>query len=234
METSVYLLLLTAASLGIVHTAFGPDHYVPFIALSRTRNWSFKKTALITILCGIFHVLSSIVIGLIGFAFGIALEHLETVESTRGEIATWLLIGFGLFYFIWGVKTSLSHNHSHFNLLSDNHSHIHNQSFFDKVLHFLKIKDQSTVWVLFIIFIFGPCEVLIPLFMYSASQHNFTIATLVAIVFGIFTISTMLVIVLLSIKGLSLIKIKSIEKYSHAIAGFTIFICGISIKLFGL
>ncbi|MGB9697286.1 MAG: sulfite exporter TauE/SafE family protein [Ignavibacteria bacterium] len=234
METSTFFLLLTAASLGIMHTALGPDHYVPFIALSRARNWSLKKTALITILCGVFHVLSSIIIGLIGFAFGIALEHLETVESTRGEIATWLLIGFGLFYFIWGLKTAFSHNHSHLHSIVDNHNHSHHHSLFDKVIHFLKIKNQSTVWILFIIFIFGPCEVLIPLFMYSASQHNFTTATLVAVVFGMFTISTMVVIVSLSIKGLSLIKIKTIEKYSHAIAGFTIFICGISIKLFGL
>lgn len=234
METSILFLLLTAASLGIIHTALGPDHYVPFIALSRVRNWSLRKTALITVLCGIFHVLSSIFIGLIGFAFGIALEHLETVESTRGEIATWLLIGFGLFYFIWGIKTAFSHNHLHLHSIVDNHNCSHNPSLFDKLVHSLKIKNQSIVWTLFIIFIFGPCEVLIPLFMYSASQHNFSIAILVAVIFGIFTVSTMVVIVLLSIKGLSLIKIRVLEKYSHAIAGFTIFICGVSIKLFGL
>lgn len=236
MEPSAFFLLITAASIGIMHTTLGPDHYIPFIALSRAQKWSFKKTVLITILCGLYHVLSSIIIGLIGFAFGIALEHLETVESTRGEIATWLLIGFGLFYFIWGLKIAFSHNHSHLHSIVDkqNHPHNSNSSFFDKLVHFLKIKNQSTIWILFIIFIFGPCEVLIPLFMYSASQHNFTIAGLVAIVFGIFTISTMVVIVSLSIKGLSLIKTKALERYSHAIAGFTIFICGISIKLFGL
>lgn len=234
METSTFLLLLTAATLGIMHTALGPDHYVPFIALSRLEKWSFRKTTLITVLCGIGHVMSSVIIGLIGIAFGIALEHLETIESTRGEIATWLLIGFGLFYFIWGLKLSLSSGHSHLQSIDDPHSHLYEHSFFGKTLRFLKIRNQSTIWILFIIFIFGPCEVLIPLFMYSSSQHNFTVAILVATVFGISTILTMTTIVLLSIKGLSFIKVKGIEKYAHAIAGFTIFICGISIKLFGL
>ncbi|MDB4582328.1 hypothetical protein N9164_04185 [Draconibacterium sp.] len=60
------ILILTAASLGFVHTVLGPDHYIPFIALSKARNWSLPKTLGVTALCGIGHVLGSIAIGLIG------------------------------------------------------------------------------------------------------------------------------------------------------------------------
>ncbi|MCH7764784.1 MAG: hypothetical protein IIB95_13800 [Candidatus Marinimicrobia bacterium] len=46
------ILLLTAASIGFVHTIIGPDHYLPFIMISRARSWSFQKTIFITLLCG--------------------------------------------------------------------------------------------------------------------------------------------------------------------------------------
>lgn len=56
MQTELNILLATAASLGVVHTALGPDHYLPFIALSKSRNWSVFKTARVTALCGLGHV----------------------------------------------------------------------------------------------------------------------------------------------------------------------------------
>ena len=55
-----------------------------------------KKTSLVTILCGFGHVLSSIVIGMIGIALGIAVSRLEIVEGFRGNLAAWALIAFGL------------------------------------------------------------------------------------------------------------------------------------------
>jgi len=104
LSQELILLIITAASLGFVHTSLGPDHYIPFIAMSKARHWSVYRTSLITILCGIGHVLGSVVIGIIGIAFGIAITKLQNVESTRGEIAAWLLISFGLVYLIWGLR----------------------------------------------------------------------------------------------------------------------------------
>ena len=50
IETNI--LLLTAASIGFVHTIIGPDHFLPFIMISKARSWSFQKTIFITLLCG--------------------------------------------------------------------------------------------------------------------------------------------------------------------------------------
>ena len=77
----LWILLLSAASIGFVHTIIGPDHYIPFVAMSRSGKWSLQKTSLITVLCGLGHVLSSVVLGLLGIAFGIALSNLELFES---------------------------------------------------------------------------------------------------------------------------------------------------------
>jgi len=70
IDTSV--LYLTAASIGFFHTLLGPDHYLPFIVISKARKWSLLKTNLVTLVCGIGHVASSVVIGFIGILFGIA------------------------------------------------------------------------------------------------------------------------------------------------------------------
>src|SRR5512139_214609 len=104
MSSELSLLLITAASLGFFHTLFGPDHYLPFISMSWARKWSLKKTTFITFLCGIGHIAGSVALGMIGVAMGIAVNKLEWIESSRGNLAAWLLIGFGLAYFAWGMR----------------------------------------------------------------------------------------------------------------------------------
>jgi hypothetical protein len=68
MDNSIALLSVTAISIGFIHTILGPDHYLPFIVLSEARKWSLRKTMLITFFCGLGHVLSSVVLGLVGIA----------------------------------------------------------------------------------------------------------------------------------------------------------------------
>jgi len=119
-ETSLAALLWTALSLGFVHTLLGPDHYLPFVALARAGQWSLRKTLLVTVLCGIGHVLSSVVLGLVGVGAGLALSSLESVEDSRAELAVWALIGFGVLYGGWGLWRAMrekphAHPHVHAN-----------------------------------------------------------------------------------------------------------------------
>ena len=62
MESTLFLLLVSAASIGFFHTIMGPDHYFPFIVMSRSGQWSSTKTIWVTILCGFGHVLSSVLL----------------------------------------------------------------------------------------------------------------------------------------------------------------------------
>jgi hypothetical protein len=61
-----------------------------------------------------------------------------------------------------------------------------------------------------------------------------TSVAMVAGVFGVTTIATMLVIVLAANYGLSKISIPKLERYSHALAGLSILICGAAVKFLGL
>jgi len=234
--TELNILLASALSIGFVHTLIGPDHYLPFIVLSRARNWSLKKTAAITALCGVGHVASSIVLGFIGVGLGIAVNSLVSIESVRGEIAAWGLIAFGLLYGLWGIRRAQqgkTHSHAHLHDGGVIHAHTHAHGTSDHV-HLHGKETSLTPWVLFVIFVLGPCEPLIPLLMYPAAQGNWYSLFLVSTTFGLITISTMVGIVMLVSFGLFRLNTSWMEKYVHALAGFVIAISGLAIKFLGL
>jgi len=237
MSNELLILSTTAVGIGFFHTILGPDHYLPFIVLAKARKWSIPKTAFITFLCGLGHILSSVVLGLIGVALGVAVFKLESIESFRGDLAGWLLLIFGFTYFIWGLRRAIyskEHKHKHIHPGQPEHTHIH--SHLNEHFHYHKKEDYKnlTPWVLFIVFVFGPCEPLIPLLMYPAAKMGMGSVGVIAAVFGAVTISTMLGVVLLFSLGLTKWRIRSLEKYSHALAGFAILFCGIAIKFLGL
>jgi len=237
VTAGITALVITAASVGLVHTLLGPDHYLPFIMISWARKWSNTKTMFITFLCGIGHVASSVVIGLIGVALGIAVGKLEMFESIRGSVAAWLLIGFGLAYFVWGIRCAYknkAHRHFHFHSPGVEHEHEHHHHQDHTHLHGPPNDTGVTPWVLFIIFAFGPCEPLIPILMYPAARNSISGMVLVTAVFAAATIATMLVVVALARKGVKLLDLPWLQRYSHAIAGAAILLCGLAIQLLGL
>jgi len=246
ITNQILVIAGTAATIGFVHTVLGPDHYLPFIVISRARRWPLAKTLAISFFCGLGHVLSSVVLGFIGVALGIAVFRLERVESIRGGAAAWLLIGFGFAYFIWGMHRAIRkrpHSHPHLHGNGEEHDHVHHQAEHSHLhsheaehahLHAQGKKANVTPWILFTIFVFGPCEPLIPLVMYPAAKHNISGVILVSSVFGLATISTMLAIIGLSSWGISFLRLGRLERYVHALAGAMIFISGLSVQFLGL
>lgn len=202
-------LYITALLTAVVHTAAGPDHYLPFIALGRSRNWSFSKTAFITLIAGLGHVLSSILIGAVGLALSIQLHILEKIEAFRGEFVPWMLMAFGLIYVIWGLYKARFHHH-----------------------HEEQAPESKKLipWLIFIIFVFGPCEPLIPLLMFPAAAYGLMPALITSLLFMAGTLSTMLVIVMISLYGLN--RIPSVfHRYGHSLAGMVVFSCGVLVKI---
>lgn len=237
MSDEILILMATAASIGFLHTLFGPDHYLPFIVMSRSGKWSIKKTAFVTFLCGIGHVLGSVVLGLLGVALGVALARLELIESVRGELAAWFLIAFGLVYFVWGMRRAIRnkpHKHAHVHEDGTDHEHEHVHATEHIHVHTRKNDKNLTPWVLFTIFVLGPCEPLIPILMFPAAKENIFGLLMVTAVFGVVTIVTMLVVVLIASYGVSIIPTSKLERYVHAIAGATIGLSGMAIQFLGL
>lgn len=245
MTPELQLMLTTAAVLGVTHTAVGVDHTLPFVMLGRSRGWSLNKTLGVTALCATGHVLSSVVIGFVGyFALGAALSQLEGIEAVRGQWAAWGLMGFGAVYALlalWRLRRGNGHRHVHVHADGTVHAHDHEHGREDtRVVHHhghgqrVSVGSPRVVSVLFVLFVLGPCEALIPLMAAPALGGSVSAAALIALVFGVATLSTMLGIVALGFLGLSAKWVNRLEPHLDWLAGMVIFASGIGIELLGI
>ncbi|MFN0053512.1 MAG: hypothetical protein ACKV0T_15115 [Planctomycetales bacterium] len=239
MTTELWSLAGAAVSVGCLHTLLGPDHYVPFVAMSRAGGWSMRKTLIVTWLCGLGHVASSLLLGLLGIVLGLAVNRLEGIEEARGGLAAWLLIGFGLAYLTWGlVHARRAQVHSHAHMHADGTMHAHPHQHHGGHLHphaaaTAANPTRMTPWILFTIFFFGPCEPLIPLLMYPAAKASLWGLAVVTLLFSLVTLLTMTVMVCFLAGGFMRIRFTSLERYGHAMAGGLVLACGAAVK-FGL
>lgn len=237
MDPEILLLVATAVSVGVLHTLLGPDHYLPFVAMARAGAWSRRKTLTVTGLCGVGHVAGSVVLGLIGIAFGLSLAGLESFEASRGSLAAWGLILFGLLYMVWGLRRKgRGHRHSHLHAHGDGtlHAHEHDHTGAHAHPHPKGAQSSITPWVLFVIFLLGPCEALIPLLMFPAAMESFGALALVTGTFGFATVGTMLGAVLVGFEGVERLPFKALEPHAHTLAGLTILLCGVAIQFLGI
>ena len=70
--------------------------------------------------------------------------------------------------------------------------------------------------------------------MFPAARGTAFDAVLVAGVFGVATIGTMLAVVMASYYGLARVRVKGLERFGHALAGFALFASGGAIAFLGL
>lgn len=203
------ILLLSTVTVGILH-ALAPDHWLPFVALARAQSWSHRRLTFVTALAGLGHVGSSLTIAGIGVGLGFAAEQVSLWESHRGDVASLLLIGFGVAYMVWGMK-NWGRKHSH---------------------HTEKARTVS-YWTLFALIVFGPCEPLIPL-IFASSAFGWAEVFLVFATFGAATISVMLLQVHVAVLGASLVRAHWFERGSDVIAGGVIALTGICVKALGI
>ncbi len=209
MTSSLWVLLLSTVTIGVVH-ALAPDHWLPFVGIGRARKWSTSKLLWVTLLAGLGHVGSSILIGAVGLVLGFSLTHLEGIESQRGEVAGLLLIGFGIAYALWGLKQVGRHHH-----------------------HAPEPGKSVAIWTLIAVFVLGPCEPLIPLMFVAATQDQFVVV-LVSALFGLVTLLMMLAQAWLAYVGLRFVRFHKMEHYSHAIAGLVIAVTGGMVMFLGI
>ena len=209
-----WIIVFAAAGLGLMHTLLSPNHYLPFIMIGKARNWGLPQTLLITALCSLGHVLGSLIVAVLAVVFGIAVSRIEIIEGYRANIAAWGMILFGLGYLIYGIRAAYKNHRCC--------EHIHTEKNDLKSL---------TPFILFMIFIFAPCEAWMPLIVFPAVASVPFFVFMTALAFGLTTMAAMVAAVWLGYKGIELLPFKKWEKYGHAIAGAVILICGILVEV---
>ena len=213
MSQDLINLTATAVTVGFIHVLIGPDHYLPFIALSKSGRWSFSKTMWFTFICGVGHLLGAVALAFIGIRFGLMVNKLAAIESMRGELASGMLIAFGLVYFVWGLRQAFKKR----SLGPDAETTVNNFS-----------------WILVIIFVLGPCEPLIPILMYPTVGSSLQQTIWASSILGGTTLLTMMGAVAVLYRGVDLLPVNRPQRCTHALAGGAILFCGIAVGFLGL
>jgi ABC-type nickel/cobalt efflux system permease component RcnA len=238
MNDASLILLATAAGVGGLHTLLGVDHTLPFVLLARAQRWSLRRLLAVTAACGAAHVLSSVVIGSIGVALGVALDGLVAIDALRGTLGARLLIGAGLAYAVWGIwQARRGHRHSHAHRHDDGtvHAHEHDHQGEHVHAHGARRRQARTLTVagLFVLLVLGPCEPLIPLLFPPAFEGDWLLVAGIVASFGLTTLAAMLAVVTVGHLGLRFRGGASLERHAHALAGLAIAASGLAIDLLG-
>jgi nickel/cobalt exporter len=215
MVTATFAALaLAAAAVGSAHTA-APDHWVPFVALARARAWSSRRTAGVTLVCGMGHVTVSAMFGLAGAFLG--MRALGGLGYRLGSIAPLLLIAFGTLYAMWGMRRAIPprvHGHAH-----DHYDHLHDPS-------------RASASALFLLFAADPCVAVAPL-IFAAAPLGWTKTLTVVLIYEAATLATMIVFVLPARAGARFIRAPWLDRYGDAAAGGMIVVTGIAVAALG-
>lgn len=208
-------LLGAAATVGSVHS-LAPDHWAPFVAIARAQQWSRRRTAWTTVLCGFGHVTASVALGLVALFLG--LEALQSFGHRMEAVAGILLIGFGIAYALWGLRRSVAgklHGHSH-----THYDHVHDE-------------HETTALTLFLLYSADPCVAVMPL-MFAAAPLGALRTIAVVLVYEASTIATMVLLVLPAYAGARRLQAPWIDRFGDAIAGAAIVVVGVVVAALGI
>ena len=206
MNSFLMTVVIAAATVGSLHT-MAPDHWMPFAAIGRARNWSALRTMRTTILCGFGHVTVSAALGIAALFAGLGI--IKAIGSHLESQANWLLMSFGTIYMIWGLWHRRRHHHHHHH-------------------------DRGmTEWSLFLLFSADPCVAVIPMIM-AAASFGWPAVAAVVLTYELATIATMVVLVAGAHASARAMRFTWIEHYGHAAAGALIVSVGAAMAVLGI
>jgi len=94
--------------LSLVHASI-PNHWVPLITIGKTEHWNQSETLMATLITGLAHTLSTVIIGVIVGFIGYQLSHVYTWVSQY--IAPVILIAMGIIYMLADFRHAHHHHH---------------------------------------------------------------------------------------------------------------------------
>ena len=229
------ILILGTTSIALIYTFLNPDHYLPPAAMFRSGKWSQSKAIYITLLCGFAFLLSSLLISTIGLALGLAIKKYVALEAFRATLAAWVIILFGLAYFDHRLALALiDPQPEHWHVHRGEVTNIYNDPLQTKGHAHIQEKENLVTlepWKLFWTFFFYPCKPFIPIVIYPAANWNTVSLGILTAIFIVVTVASLLAIVLNPDLGIKLASYKRLDRYRNALAGATIFVCGILLLL---
>ncbi|MDH3651436.1 MAG: hypothetical protein OEQ53_17265 [Saprospiraceae bacterium] len=199
----MFQLILGSVVLSLLH-AIIPNHWLPILAIGKKEGWSLNETTQVTLLAGLAHALSTVVIGVVLAFLGLTLN--EEIEYITNYAATAILVSMGLF-FIWQ-----HHRHKHFHLQDLGPTKT--------------LTKRRIIWLLVVAMFFSPC-LEIEAFYFAAGSLGWQPVLYISVLYLLITVIGMVIWVKFAYKGLQKFDWHRIEHNAGIITGVTLVLTGL-------
>lgn len=194
-------LIAGSLTLSVLH-ALIPNHWLPVLAIARKENWSVNKATKVTLIAGLAHALSTV---LIGFIIGVAgIQLAANLNYFTAYIAPSVLIALGVFFIYQ------HHTHKHF------HLHRHKEI----------VSDKKVIVSLVVAMFFSPCFEIEAYFL-MAGARGLWLVSLIALLYTVVTVGGMDIWVSITYRGLLKLNWHTLEHNAGIITGITLVLTGI-------
>ena len=227
MTRTAFLLLLSSCSTAIIH-ALIPDHWLPFVLMSRVEHWSERRVAALTGLAGLLHVGVTIVAG--GLTILVGSATVESLAARTGRslefLGGLLLVVFGVTYGIWRHRREARAHAPADKPRAAPETHIHAHG------HLLErwFHPALTAGALVIVIGMSPCALLVPI-LFAASAEGTGALLASALGFALCTVGTMVGVTVFAARGMRRIDLPFFARYGDLISGALVSAIGLLMML---
>lgn len=220
-------ILWGSLGLSLIHAAI-PSHWIPLVVISQTEQWSKIETIWATVLTGLAHIFSTILIGISVGLLGYRLA--SSYESITDVVIPIVLLLLGLLYLFmsfWGdhqhqldSKVSFTQNTrpiGNANVIPDN------QPVSSKRSKLAILTSLGTAMF------FSPC-IELSVYYFAAGTSGWLGIAAVSLVYMSVTLLGMTLLVTLGCRGIERLKVKLhfLERYEVILTGVILVVSGIS------
>ena len=213
-------ILATGFTVAFLHGAM-PNHWLPFVLVGRRQGWSAAKAIAVTALAGVGHVLTTMLLGLLVVASGLAFG--DRLGPVLPFIAGGLLIALGIYYL---ARSGSGGGHLHLPFvgrLAPAYGALGAEAP-------AAVPDRTAVLGLFVFLTLSPCEAFLPVYL-SGLRYGWQGFGVLSLVLGGGAVLSMAGLTALSLAGARWLGLKSTERYEGLILGGALCLLGVLVMV---
>lgn len=198
----MYNIIIGSLFISFLHAVI-PNHWLPVLVIGKKQGWTLRQTSRITLIAGLAHVLSTVIIGILLGIIGKELT--EHIGGFTRIIAPCILMLMGLYF----IRQHYLHHHTHTNP------------------EIIKKKSKKAIITALLVTMFlSPC-IEIEAYFLLAGAKSWYLLTGVALMYSVISITGMLLWVRIVYKSLLKVNWHSWEHNAGIITGAVLIITGI-------
>ena len=193
-----------------LHAAL-PTHWLPFVLVGRAQRWSLMRVMTVAVTAGLAHIASTALVGSLIVAAGLALN--AWIGGLLPHLSAALLFIFGAFYL---ARASLQKPIT----ATGPEAEVPEPA----------VSDRAAFWGLVLMMAVTPGEVLLPIYLSSATEGVGALA-LLTLTFAAGTVLGMTLLAALATAGYSILRLERWARYEGAVLGLALIGLGLLVAL---